>query len=142
MEHSKQLGEEKVSKLLIKFSIPAITGMVVNALYNVVDRIFVGQGVGKEAIAGITIGFPMMTLMMAFGMLIGLGATSLISIRLGEHNKAEAERIVGNALTLLVGISVIISVLGLEPVCGFYPSPGIICGLSYLEASFRVSVLG
>jgi putative MATE family efflux protein len=113
MEHSKQLGEEKVSKLLIKFSIPAITGMVVNALYNVVDRIFVGQGVGKEAIAGITIGFPMMTLMMAFGMLIGLGATSLISIRLGEHNKAEAERIVGNALTLLVGISVIISVLGL-----------------------------
>lgn len=113
MEHSKQLGEEKVSKLLIKFSIPAITGMVVNALYNVVDRIFVGQGVGKEAIAGITIGFPLMTLMMAFGMLIGLGATSLISIRLGEHNKAEAERIVGNALTLLVGISVIISVLGL-----------------------------
>jgi putative MATE family efflux protein len=113
MEHSKQLGEEKVSKLLIKFSIPAITGMVVNALYNVVDRIFVGQGVGKEAIAGITIGFPLMIVIMAFGMLIGLGATSLISIRLGEHNKAEAERIVGNALTLLIGISVIISVLGL-----------------------------
>jgi putative MATE family efflux protein len=113
MEHSKQLGEEKISKLLLKFSIPAITGMLVNALYNVVDRIFVGQGVGKEAIAGITIGFPLMIVIMAFGMLIGIGATSLISIRLGEQNKPEAEGIVGNALTLLVGISVVISILGL-----------------------------
>jgi putative MATE family efflux protein len=113
MEHSKQLGEEKISKLLLKFSIPAITGMVVNALYNVVDRIFVGQGVGKDAIAGITIGFPLMIVMMAFGMLIGLGATSLISIRLGEHNKPEAERIVGNAFSLLVGISLVLTALGI-----------------------------
>lgn len=113
MEHSRQLGEEKVSKLLVKFSVPAITGMMVNALYNVVDRIFVGQGVGKDAIAGITIGFPIMIVIMAFGMLIGLGATSLISIRLGEHNKAEAERIVGNGMALLVGTSLILTVLGL-----------------------------
>jgi putative MATE family efflux protein len=113
MEHSKQLGEEKVSKLLIKFSIPAITGMVVNALYNVVDRIFVGQGVGKNAIAGITIGFPLMIVMMAFGMLIGIGATSLVSIRLGEQKKTEAEQIIGNALSLLIGISVLLTVWGL-----------------------------
>lgn len=113
MNHSKQLGEDKVSTLLIRFSVPAIIGMMVNALYNVVDRIFVGQGVGKNAIAGITIGFPIMIVIMAFGMLIGIGATSLISIRLGEHNKAEAEHIVGNGFTLLVGTSIILTVLGL-----------------------------
>jgi putative MATE family efflux protein len=113
MEHSRQLGEEKVSKLLVRFSIPAITGMLVNALYNVVDRIFVGQGVGKDAIAGITIGFPLMIVMMAFGMLIGIGASSLVSIRLGEHKKAEAELIVGNALTLMTVISLALTVLGL-----------------------------
>lgn len=113
MNHSKQLGEDHILSLLLKFSIPAIVGMVVNALYNVVDRIFVGQGVGKDAIAGITIGFPIMLVIMAFGMLIGIGATSLISIRLGEQKKAEAERIIGNGLTLLVGISLILTALGL-----------------------------
>ncbi len=82
MDRSKQLGEEKVSKLLLKFSIPAIVGMLVNALYNVVDRIFIGNGVGPLGIAGITIGFPIMLVIMAFAMLIGIGANSLISIRL------------------------------------------------------------
>lgn len=113
MDHSKQLGEEKVSKLLLKFSIPAIVGMLVNALYNVVDRIFIGNGVGSLGIAGITIGFPIMLVIMAFGMLIGIGANSLISIRLGEKRKEEAERILGNAMTLLISIAVIISAIGL-----------------------------
>ena len=76
MDHTKQLGEARISKLLLKFSIPAITGMVVNALYNVVDRIFIGQGVGRMGIAGLTIVFPLMTVMMALSMLIGLGATA------------------------------------------------------------------
>ncbi|MFZ5968010.1 MAG: MATE family efflux transporter [Bacillota bacterium] len=113
MDHSKQLGESKVSELLLKFSIPAIVGMMVNALYNVVDRIFIGRGVGSLGIAGITIGFPIMIVMMAFGMLIGIGATSLISIRLGERKKEEAELIAGNAMVLLILISLGISVLGL-----------------------------
>ncbi|HYH01640.1 MAG TPA: MATE family efflux transporter, partial [Bacillota bacterium] len=89
MDHSKQLGEEKISTLLLRFSIPAIVGMLVNALYNVIDRIFVGHGVGSDGIAGITIGFPFMILMMAFGMLVGIGANTLVSIRLGERKKGE-----------------------------------------------------
>lgn len=113
MDQSKQLGEESVSKLLLKFSIPAIVGMLVNALYNVVDRIFIGNGVGPVGIAGITIGLPIMLVIMAFSMLIGIGANSLISIRLGEQRKDEAELILGNAFVLLIGAAVIISSAGL-----------------------------
>lgn len=113
MDRSKQLGEGKISELLLKFSIPAITGMLVNALYNVVDTIFVGNGVGTLGIAGLTIGFPIMLVLMAFSMLIGIGATSLISIRLGEKRKEEAEFIVGNAVVLLIVIPAVISALGL-----------------------------
>lgn len=113
MDHSKQLGEGSIPRLLLKFSIPAITGMLVNALYNVVDTIFVGNGVGRLGIAGLTIGFPVMIVIMAFGMLVGIGATSLISIRLGEQKKEEAELIAGNAMTLLIVISIVISAAGL-----------------------------
>ena len=113
MDHTRQLGEAPISKLLLKFSIPAITGMVVNALYNVVDRIFIGQGVGRMGIAGLTIAFPLMTVMMALAMLIGLGATALISIRLGEQRKEEAELIIGNAMVCLIGIALTVTILGL-----------------------------
>ncbi|MFA6308329.1 MAG: MATE family efflux transporter [Clostridia bacterium] len=113
MDHSKQLGESKVSSLIIKFSIPAIVAMLVNGLYNVVDRIFVGQGVGPLAIAGISIGFPIMLVIMACMMLIGLGANALLSIKLGEGNKKEAEHIMGNAITLFIIISAVITFFGL-----------------------------
>lgn len=113
MDRSKLMGEEKITRLLLKFSIPAIIGMIVNALYNVVDRIFIGQGVGSLAIAGITMSFPIMMIGMGFGMLIGIGANSLISIRLGEQKKAEAELIMGNSLVLLILISLILSIAGL-----------------------------
>lgn len=113
MDQSKQLGELKVSKLLIKFSIPAIVGMLVNALYNLVDRIYIGNGVGSDGIAGITICFPVMLVMMAFSMLIGIGANSLVSIRLGQKRKQEAEDILGNALSLLIIVSFCITIIGL-----------------------------
>jgi len=113
MDRSRELGEGRITHLLIKFSVPAIVGMMVNALYNVVDRIFVGQGVGSMAIAGITVGFPMMIVLMAFGMLIGQGANALIAIRLGEGKRDEAELIMGNAMVLLVVSSLALTVLGL-----------------------------
>jgi len=84
----------------------------VNGLYNIVDRIFVGRGVGSLALSGIAISFPITLAIMAFGMLIGIGATSVISIRLGQQKREEAERIVGNAFVLLVGITLTISLLG------------------------------
>ncbi|MEL7565926.1 MAG: MATE family efflux transporter [Dehalobacterium sp.] len=113
MDHSKQLGEDNILQLLLKFSIPAIVGMLVQALYNVVDRIFIGQGVGSLGIAGVTIGFPIMIVMMAFGMLVGIGTTSLISLRLGEQKKDEAELIMANGMVLLIVISLALSLLGL-----------------------------
>lgn len=118
MDHTNMLGEGRVSRLLWQFSLPAITAMLVNALYNVIDRIFVGNSVGKLGIAGITIDFPIMLIIMAFGMLVGLGANALVSIRLGEQKKDEAEVIMGNALVLLIIISLVLSFLGilfLEP---------------------------
>ncbi len=113
MDRAKLLGEENIGKLLLKFSIPAIVGMIVNALYNIVDRIFIGNYVDSLGLAGITIAFPIMIILMAFAMLIGVGATSLISIRLGENKKEEAELILGNAMVLFVVFSISISTLGL-----------------------------
>jgi len=143
MDHSKQLGEVKVARLLLKFSIPAIVAMLVNALYNVVDRIFVGNSVGPLGIAGITIGFPIMLIMMAFGMLIGLGANSLVSIRLGEGKKDEAELILGNAMLLLVIIALLQSVAGLallDPLLRIFGASSEV--LPYANAYMQIILLG
>ena len=113
MDHSQQLRDKKISTLLWRFSIPAIVGMLVNALYNIVDRIYVGQGVGSLGIAGITVSFPYMMLMMSFGMLVGMGSTALVSIKLGERKKDEAELTLGNTLTLMIIVSLGLSVFGL-----------------------------
>lgn len=113
VDRSKQLGEEKVGILLFKFSLPAIVGMLVNALYNMVDRIFIGRGVGALAISGLAVGFPLSIINMAFGMLIGIGSSTMISIKLGEKKKEEAERILGNALVLIIIISIFISIVGI-----------------------------
>lgn len=107
------LGEEPIGKLLLKFSLPAITGMIVNALYNVVDRIFIGRGVGDLAIGGIFISMPLSLIIMAFGMLIGIGGNTLVSIKLGQNKKEEAERVTGNSLILLILISFTITIFGL-----------------------------
>lgn len=113
MDRSERLGQEKILPLLLSFSIPAIVGMLVQALYNVVDRIFVGNGVGPLGLAGLTVVFPVMLVQMAFSMLIGLGATALISIRLGEGRMKEAERIISNAFAMLIFISLGLTVIGI-----------------------------
>ncbi|MDU1444013.1 MAG: MATE family efflux transporter [Clostridium cochlearium] len=113
VDRSKQLGEEKVGTLLFKFSLPAIVGMLVNALYNMVDRVFIGRGVGALAISGLAVGFPLSIINMAFGMLIGIGSSTMISIKLGEKKKDEAEKILGNALVLIILISICLSIIGL-----------------------------
>jgi putative efflux protein, MATE family len=113
MDRSKQLGEQSIGRLLWKFSIPAIVGMLVNALYNIVDRIFVGRGVGLLGISATTVAFPISLIIMAFGMLIGIGAAATVSIRLGQKKKEEAEHILGNAFTLIVISSILVTTLGL-----------------------------
>ncbi len=113
IERRKLLGEEPVGKLLFKFSLPAITGMIVNALYNVVDRIFIGKGVGELAIGGIFISMPISLIIMAFSMLIGIGGNTLVSIKLGQNRKEEADRVAGNSFILLIMASFCIAVFGL-----------------------------
>lgn len=113
MDGSQALGQEKVSKLLWEFSLPAIVGMLVNALYNIVDSIFVGNGVGDIGLTAVTIAFPIMIILMAIGMLIGIGASTLVSIRLGEQNPKEAEVIIGNAFSLMVVAVLSTSVIAL-----------------------------
>ncbi len=113
MAHAMNLERDTIPSLLWKFSIPAITGMLVNALYNVVDRIFIGQGVGDVAFSSLTVTAPLSIIILAFGMLVGFGCAPLISIFLGEKNKEAAERVVGNGLALLILLSVFITVFGL-----------------------------
>lgn len=100
-----ELKQLPVGKLLWKYSLPAIVGIVVMSLYNIVDRIFIGQGVGPDAIAGLAITFPVMNLTSAIGMLIGVGAASRVSIVLGQNNKEMAFKILGNSIimTLVLG---------------------------------------
>ena len=99
MNKQQMLGEEKVTKLLFQFSVPAIIGMMVNVLYNIVDRMFIGNipNVGGLALTGVGITMPIMTIILAFGMLVGLGASARISLKLGEHKRLEAEKHLGNA---------------------------------------------
>lgn len=112
-DRSDRLGQGRISPLLLQFSAPAIVGAVAQAMYNVIDTIFVGRAIGIDGIAGTTVALPPMLITLAFGMLVGFGAAALISIRLGERKKAEAEQILGNAATLLVAIAVAVTAVGL-----------------------------
>ncbi|MEI7884356.1 MAG: MATE family efflux transporter [Clostridia bacterium] len=112
MSNNEELRTEKIGKLLLKFSIPAIVGMLVSALYNVVDRMYIGW-IGPMAMTGIGLTLPFMTLIMAFGMLIGIGAGAMISIRLGQDKKEAAEKILGNAFTLLLIVMGSVMIIGL-----------------------------
>ncbi len=110
-----ELGREQIPKLLLKFSIPAIVGMLVSSLYNIIDRIYLGHipGVGNLAITGVGITMPISSIIAGFGMLVGIGAGTTISLKLGQGKKQEAEKILGNAFTLIIIISICITVLGL-----------------------------
>ncbi len=108
-ENIDRLNELKylsVGKLLWKYSLPAIVGTVVMSLYNIIDRIFIGQGVGPDAIAGLAITFPVMNLASALGMLIGVGSSTRISIVLGQGNKEMAFKVLGNSIimTIVLGL--------------------------------------
>jgi len=96
-----RIGKEPIGRLLLSFSLPAIIGMLVNALYNIVDRIYIGHGVDPLAIAGIGLVMPLTMIIMAFSMLIGIGANSLFAIRMGERRHDEVEKIMGHAFALL-----------------------------------------
>lgn len=116
MRNDRQLDEGKILPLLIKFSIPTIVGMLVNALYNVIDRIFIGNATvgmaGELGIAGLSICQPIMIAILAFSMLIGIGGASRMAISLGQRNKETAEKIIGNSFVSIIIIGILITIIG------------------------------
>ena len=115
MENQEALKSEKIEILLMKYSIPAIIAMMVTSLYNTVDRAFIGsiEGVGALAISGLGVTMPIFTLIVGFGVLIAVGGSTNISIKLGEGNKYEAERVLANTFVLAIIISFIIMIVGI-----------------------------
>ncbi|WP_423127946.1 MATE family efflux transporter [Gaoshiqia sp. Z1-71] len=112
MERTRELGESNVGSLMLKYFIPAFIGVFVNALYNIVDRIFIGQGIGSLALSGISVIFPVMLIMMAFGLLIGIGTSVLVSINMGRKDMNKAEHVIGNSLVLMIIASGLITLIG------------------------------
>ncbi|WFD10207.1 MATE family efflux transporter [Tepidibacter hydrothermalis] len=100
MDKTKQLGTEPIGKLLTQYSVPAIIAMIVNAVYNIIDRIFIAQYAGESALAGLTVTFPIMMLIIAFASLIGSGSASIMAIKLGKNDKEGVSQTFGNSLTL------------------------------------------
>ena len=118
-----QLGTEKISKLLRQYAIPAIIAMTASSIYNMVDSIFIGHGVGTYAIAGLALTFPLMNLGAALGSLVGIGAATLISVLLGGRNYDVAQRTLGNVVVLnvIIGLIYMIAVLAfLDPILYFF----------------------
>ena len=98
------LATEKISKLMLKMAIPSVVAQLVNLLYNIVDRIYIGhmEGIGKLALTGVGICMPMIMLMNAFAMLVSAGGAPRASIAMGQGNKAQAEKTMGNCFTMLL----------------------------------------
>lgn len=117
------LGVKPIGNLLRQYAIPAIVAMTASSLYNMVDSIFIGHGVGPLAISGLALTFPFMNLSAAFGAMVGVGASTLISVRLGQKDYKTAQYIFGNAVSLNIILGILFSVIALvflEPILYFF----------------------
>jgi len=137
------LGNEKVGKLLMQYAIPAIIAMTASSLYNITDSIFIGHGVGALAISGLAITFPLMNLAAAFGSLVGVGASTLMSLRLGQKDYKTANKILGNVfvLNLILGLAfTLVVLLFLDPILRFFGASA--ATLPYAHQYMVVILLG
>lgn len=105
------LATGNIGQLLVRYSVPAIIGTAAQSIYNVIDRVFIGHGVGAMAISGLAVTLPMMNLAGAFGSMVGVGAAALVSIRMGQKNQQAADSILGNAVFLSLVLSIGYSIL-------------------------------
>jgi putative MATE family efflux protein len=141
--HAGRLGNERIDKLLFKLSAPAMVGMLVQALYNVVDTIFVGRSVGFMGIAGLTIVFPIHLIIIAFIQIVGIGGASIISRSLGAGDIDRAEKTLGNMISLVLIISLFITVFGsiyIEPILRLFGATQTI--LPYSKEYLRIILFG
>ncbi len=119
----EELEFKSIPRLLWNYFLPAFAGVIINSLYNIVDRIYIGQGVGSLALAGLSAVFPIMIIMMAFGMLVGMGAGVRVSINLGKKDFDRAEQVLGNAFILMFVMSIVITIIGFlltNPLLSFF----------------------
>ncbi len=126
---NKNLREDSISSLIAKFAIPVIIGLLVNAVYNIVDRIFISNYVGEEALASLMIVFPIMMFIFALSVLIGNGASNLISIRLGENKEHQANKIFTNTIvlnTIIILVIAGISLYFLDDILVFIGATGLV----------------
>ena len=138
-----ELGTERIRKLLMQYAVPAVVAMTASSLYNMVDSIFIGHGVGPLAISGLALTFPLMNLAAAFGSLVGVGAATLISMRLGQRDYATAQRVLGNVvmLNLLLGVGFgLVALLFLDPILYFFGASDATIG--YAREYMTVILLG
>ncbi len=118
-----ELGTEKIGKLLMKYAGPAIIAMTASSLYNMIDSIFIGHGVGPLAIAGLAVTFPLMNLSAAFGTLVGVGASTIMSVLLGQKNYDMANKVLSNVVTLNIIIGLVfmtVALTFLDPILYFF----------------------
>jgi putative MATE family efflux protein len=138
-----ELGTEKISKLLRQYAIPAIIAMTASSLYNMVDSIFIGHGVGSFAISGLAITFPFMNIAAAFGTLVGIGASTLVSVKLGQKDYSTAQKVLGNVfiLNIIIGILfTIVSLIFLDPILYFFGASE--NTISYAREYMKIILLG
>ncbi|MBQ5779251.1 MAG: MATE family efflux transporter [Paludibacteraceae bacterium] len=109
----EELGTAPISSLLLSYALPAIIAMMASSLYNIIDRVFIGQGVGPLAISGLALTFPIMNLSTAFGALIGAGGSTLVSIKMGQEDIWGAKQVLGNVIILNVILGMIFMIVGL-----------------------------
>ncbi|MDR2131837.1 MAG: MATE family efflux transporter [Clostridiales Family XIII bacterium] len=140
-----RLGVEPVGKLLLRFSLPAMTGMIVNALYNIVDRVFVGRAVGEAALGGLALVMPVMTIVMAFSVLFGIGSANLISMRLGQERREEAENAINHCFWLLILSGALLTVFGvlfIEPILSVLGAQDGSESIDYARRFMRIILFG
>ncbi len=138
-----ELGEKPVWPLLMKYATPAVIAMTASSLYNIIDAIFIGQGVGPMAIAGISLTFPVMQMTSAFGSMVGVGASTLLSVKLGEKDYDTARKILGNVVVLNVIMGLVLGVimlLLLDDILYFFGATDLT--LSYARDFMRVILIG
>lgn len=137
------LGTESIRKLLMQYAVPAVVAMTASSLYNMVDSIFIGHGVGPLAISGLALTFPLMNLAAAFGSLVGVGAATLVSMRLGQRDYDTAGKVLGNVfmLNLIIGVAFsIVTLLFLDPILYFFGASEATVG--YAREYMTVILLG
>ena len=138
-----ELGTKPVGQLLVQYALPAIVAMTASSLYNIIDRAFIGQVVGPEAIAGLGITFPFMNLSAAFGAAVGVGSSASISVNLGQRNYKRAQNLLGNTVTLnlIIGtLFMLLSLIFLDPILRFFGASDVT--LPYAREFMQVILLG